>query len=358
MGPLSHGQTVVNLDSDTDGESPTMEELIKEKRQVGNVQRQSTYEEMTRATSVPFDVMFSKSLFAPSSLKPNVQAGAKLVPQQQVGRTHTFNPDDLFSSKSLLKTSPIVPPERPVEASSIRQVDTKQDSAVPAKAESKAKVVSITPNKKPSHKPKTKTPPEDPEILRQRLTAQRIIERELKGREDMLDTSLFGEEVTESPEIKMQRLAEERVAINKDRETKMVELLRKEEQDRLLALEKQRVVAAEAEAKRLERDREEAAKKVKRDKQRKKQSAAEAIEQIEKRRLSAERLEEIRQKAKQAAEEKARGRHQGVEASAEELQKLKAKQAESKRLAASLKTAKVPTTSMGIVKEPKSVPKM
>jgi hypothetical protein len=193
----------------------------------------------------------------------------------------------------------------------------------------------------------------DSEELRQKRAAELIIQKETEGERDALEIALFGEIQGETEEERQRRLEQARAETRRARETKMEEDLANQEAEERLRLEKERLAQEAAEKDRIEKEREEDRKKVKREAERKRQEAADEKAKEEKRRKAAEIIET--QRAKDAAEAKERERQkreaqekaEKVQAGKEEIAKLKAKQEEARKQAASLTSAKIPSSDDG-----------
>lgn len=180
------------------------------------------------------------------------------------------------------------------------------------KAPSKPKVSKAPP------KPKAREAPENLEALRQQLALQRTLEKELKGLGVSSLEDLFGDNTGEIPEEVEARLAIEKEAAQERREIQMMELMQREEEERLADMEKQKL----AQEKRLANEEEDMRKKTRREEDRKKQQAADITEQNGKRRLVAERIEKARKEEENVAKEKDNGKIPRVQVEAEELSNI------------------------------------
>jgi hypothetical protein len=185
----------------------------------------------------------------------------------------------------------------------------------------------------------------DPETAKQRRAAEIIVNREMKGAEEASDLAIFGEVVGETEEEKKRKLEEEAAKQRRENNAKLVILKAKEEAKEQAEREKQRALAEAEERTRLEKEQEEERKKAQREAKRKLQEAEEERIREEKRKMAEENIEAQRQKAAEEAqrleeEKQAKEKTSGIQVDPEEIAKLKAKQEEAKKQAASLSSAK------------------
>ncbi|KAE8447142.1 hypothetical protein EG329_011126 [Mollisiaceae sp. DMI_Dod_QoI] len=330
-------------DDTSDGTSEDfmpMNQLFRKKQRAGHMSNHNQSEKNDIATNLPFQ----GSIFHTSKPKQHVSMERLSTPKRNPIVPTVINlvsPDTPAKSPPSTPIRPILmkdligPPPKPA---------SKRESIMSTKTKTVAKAAATNTAKKVPPKEKPQEPPQNPEAIRQKLAAQRIINREVKGAEAALDKDLFGEAVDEEPEEKEKRLETERVEAREKREKKMAELLAKEEAAKLAEMEMKRLAGEEVEKKRLAKEEEELRKKAKREADRIKQQAIETAEQNERRRLAAERIEQARaqSEAEKALLEKAKEKLDGVQADPDAIAKLKAKQEEAKRFAASLKSAKIP----------------
>ncbi|KAL2064685.1 hypothetical protein VTL71DRAFT_3823 [Oculimacula yallundae] len=195
---------------------------------------------------------------------------------------------------------------------------------------------------------KEKIAPMDPEEIRQKRAAEIIIDREQKSDQQTRDLALFGE-IVHDQAAEDKKAEEARAKGQREREAKMAAMLAKEEADKKIAEVEQKRKQEEAEKRKREKEIEEEQKKLKREADRKRQLAHEnrekellrkaAEEKIRAEREKKAKEEEQRELEKQKAKEKA----ESIQADAEELAKLKAKQEQAKQQAASLSSAKLPS---------------
>ncbi|CZT13479.1 uncharacterized protein RCO7_11284 [Rhynchosporium graminicola] len=193
--------------------------------------------------------------------------------------------------------------------------------------------------------PKEKAAPVDPNEIRQKRAAEMIIDREQKSDQYTLDLALFGEIVRDQA-AEDKRAEDARAKGQREREAKMAAILAKEETALRANEAEQKLKQDEAERRKREKEAEEEQKKAKREADRNRQQAHDKRErellrqasmelikaERDKRAKEDERREFEKQKAKELAE--------SIQANAEDLAKLKAKQEQAKLQAASLISAK------------------
>ncbi len=189
---------------------------------------------------------------------------------------------------------------------------------------------------------------EDSAMVLQKRAADLIINKEIQGADEAMDLDLFGEVVGMTEEEETRKGEEMRATAQHKLIVKTAELQAKQEAEQLSEIERKRYKAEKEEKERLEKEAEEERTKARREADRKKQETLEERERDELRRKAAEKIEADRKKAAEEIErreklqQEARERAEKVQAEAEELAKLKTKQEEAKKQAASLRTAKIP----------------
>ncbi|CZR67172.1 uncharacterized protein PAC_17071 [Phialocephala subalpina] len=333
--PFRPPQGQSSVQDDISEDTP-MNEVFKRKQLAGHM---SNYNQPSNNLTAA-NLSFQDSIFCNPNSRQSFSAAKPATPQRNRPEPEIFNlvSPSPASGRAIPMKDLLAPAPKPI---------AKRESTMTTKVKTAAKAATAaTTNevKKAPKKEKTQAPPENPETVRQKMAAQRIMDRAFKGAEAKLDEDLFGEVIAEDSEAKEARLEAEKLDAKKKREEKMAELLAKEEQNKLIEMEKRRVANEEAEKKRLAKEQEEHNKKAKRDAERKRQQAAEIAEQNEKRRIATERIEHARAEAERVAAEKAKEKSEAVRAEAGAMAKIKAKQEEAKKLAASLKSAKIPGT--------------
>ncbi|KAJ5054489.1 uncharacterized protein L3040_000763 [Drepanopeziza brunnea f. sp. 'multigermtubi'] len=181
--------------------------------------------------------------------------------------------------------------------------------------------------------PKIKEPVVDPESLRQQRAAEIIVEKELKGRlgEPQYD------QVAEDKKV-----AEARAASQREREEKLAALLRKEEAAKVAEEEKQKRLQEEAAKRKIEKEQEEERKKIKRDAERRKQQVLEQQEKEILRKKAEERIRATRIKEAEEQRQKEVVKQRAKHAEAQELAKVKARQEQARKQAATLSASKLP----------------
>ncbi|KAI9055377.1 hypothetical protein LZ554_000334 [Drepanopeziza brunnea f. sp. 'monogermtubi'] len=181
--------------------------------------------------------------------------------------------------------------------------------------------------------PKIKEPVVDPETLRQQRAAEIIVEKELKGR--------LGEpQYDQAAEDK--KVAEARAASQREREEKLAALLRKEEAAKVAEEEKQKRLQEEAAKRKLEKEQEEERKKIKRDAERRKQQVLEQQEKEILRKKAEEQIRATRIKEAEEQRQKEVVKQRAKHAEAQELAKVKARQEQARKQAATLSASKLP----------------
>ncbi|KAG4432392.1 hypothetical protein IFR05_012121 [Cadophora sp. M221] len=202
----------------------------------------------------------------------------------------------------------------------------------------------------PKRVAKEKAAPIDPEEVRQKRVAEIIIDRKKKSDEVSLDMALFGE-IVHDQAAEDKKAEEARARGQREREAKMAAMLAKEKAAEKAAEEEKKQKYEEAEKRRLAKEIEEQQKRVKREADRKRQLAHENREKEILRRAAEEKIRLDREKQAKEEEQreldkqKAKAKAEFVQAEAEELAKLRAKQEQAKLQAASLSSAKIPSVA-------------
>jgi hypothetical protein len=353
--PQARVPAIENLRTPVQYKSPTIEEhydaedytplneVLRRQQVEGQMSRQNVAQNGYNAAHVlPKQSAFNKEFQKanspshqqnPMQTIPNAprfqQSGSPMVIDLCTPSTNAGTPAKAYSPPRPMRER-ITPAQKPtLKRPPVTALDT---TASPSKPK-KQKVVEKEPEKV------------DPEAAKQRRAAEIIVNREMKSAEEASDLAIFGEVVGETEEEKTRKLEEEATKQRREKDAKLAILKAKEEAKEQAEREKRRALAEEEERTKLEKEQEEERKKAKRDADRKLREAEEERIREEKRKKAEENIEAQRQKAAQDAkrleeENQAKEKTSGIQVDPEEIAKLKAKQEEAKKQAASLSSAK------------------
>ena len=339
--------SVENSPDDDGSESTPLNEVLRRQQHQGQTIR-SNFEEGSYKVA---DVLPQESIFGHDRSKT---AEAKLAsPQPPLQRTQEAliltTPDANVQSPTHQDIRSVPMKERITPA---RKPPTKKSAATSKKTATRPKK-STPKTLKATEKQKDKTAtevPEDPIMVMQKRAADLIINKEIQAVGEAMDLDLFGEVVGMTEEEEKRKEEEMRAKAQQKLIEKTAELQAKEEADKLAEIERMRVKAEKEAKERLEKEIEEERAKARREADRKKQDALEERERDELRRKTAEKIEADRKKAAEETERReqlqreAKERAEKVQAEGDELAKLKNKQEEAKKQAASLRIAKISTS--------------
>jgi hypothetical protein len=336
--------SVENFPDDDGSESTPLNEVVRRQQHQGQITRSNFGEGSYNVANVlPQESIFGhdRSKIAEAKL-----ASSQHPLKQTQEALNPTTPDANATSPTHKKIHSVPMKERITPA---KKPSAKKSAATSKKTATRPKKSTPkTPKSTKKQKDKSVTEkPEDPSIVMQKRAADLIINKEIQGADEAMDLDLFGEVVRTTEEEEAKKEEEMRAKAQQKLIGKAAGLQAKEEADQLAEMERMRVKAEKEEKERLEKEVEDEKTKARREADRKKQEALEERERDELRRKTAEKIEADRKKAAEETERREKLQQEAkewaekVQAEADELAKLKAKQEEAKKQAASLHIAKI-----------------